>query len=60
MFLKVSVITTMRFAENNVLGPIYIDIYQLRVWAGEEGYMVHLTFFLLFIKTEKVQEHDLY
>ena len=22
--------------------------------------MVHLTFFLLFIKTEKVQEHDLY
>ena len=50
----------MRFGENIVLGPKYIDIYEFR--GGTEG-DVHgplYIFCLLFKKTEKVQEHDLY
>ena len=57
MFLKVPVIIILRFGENNVLGPKYIDIYQFRGLAEGE---VHGSVLLLFIKTDKVQEHDLY
>ena len=35
----------MRFGENNVLGPTYIDKYQFWGFVGGGGYMVHLTFF---------------
>ena len=51
----------MRFGENNVFGPKYIDIYQFRGFVGGGG--LHgppYIFGLLFIKTETVQEHDLY
>ena len=51
----------MRFGENNVLGPIYIDIYKFLGWATV--HMVHgspYIFCLLFMKTEKVQGHDLH
>ena len=61
VFLKVLVIIIVRFGENNVLGPKYINIYKFwRFVGGVIHYMVHITFFLLFIKTEKVQEHDPY
>ena len=49
----------MRFGENNVLCRKYINIYE---FLGVEG-DVHIPpyiFFLLFKKTEKVQDHDLY
>ena len=49
----------MRFGENNVLCSKYIDTYE--IWGVQRGrtlYTVH--FCLLFKKTEKVQEHDLY
>ena len=49
----------MRFGENNVLGPKYIDIYEFRGVQGD----VHIPpyiFCLLSKKTEKVQEHDQY
>ena len=60
MFLKVPVIIIIRFGENNVLGTIYISIY-INFGGGRGKYMVHLTLFcLLFIKTEKLKEHDLY
>ena len=50
-----SLIINITFSEYNVLGTIYIDIYQFHI------YIVHMTFFcLLFIQTEKLQEHDLY
>ena len=49
----------MRFGENNVLGPKYMDIYQFRrSWGGLKG--IPYIFCLLLIKMEKVQEHDLY
>ena len=35
MFLKVPVIIIIRFGENNVLGTIYINIYQFWGWARE-------------------------
>ena len=47
----------MRFGENNVIGPKYIDIY---MHFGGDGGDPPFTFCLLFKKTEKVQEHDLY
>ena len=50
----------MRFGENIVLCPKYIYIYEFG--GGEQG-DVHIPlyiFCLLFKKTEKVQEHDLY
>ena len=47
----------MRFGEN-ISGQKYIDIYKF--WGLAGGNMVHLTFFLLFRKTEKIQEHDLH
>ena len=50
----------MRFGENNVLCPKYIDIYEFR--GGTEGDVQRppYIFCLLFKKTEEVQEHDLY
>ena len=49
----------MRFGENNVLCPIYIDIYEFRgVWGGQTNSSIH--FFFIIEKTEKVQEHGLY
>ena len=52
-------IIIMRFGENNVLCPKYIDIYEFGgVWGD-----VHITpyiFCLLFTNMEKVEEHDLY
>ena len=57
VFLKVPSITIIRVGENNVLVTIYIDRYLF----GGGRYMVHLAFLgLLFIKTEKLQEHGLY
>ena len=50
----------MRFSENNVLCPKYIDIYEI---GGLRGGGVHIPpyiFCLLFKKMEKVKEHDLY
>ena len=58
MFLKVPVKIILRFGENNVLGPKDIDIYLFLRFA--EGVTREPYFFsLLFIKTGKVQEHDL-
>ena len=48
----------MRFGKN-VLGPKYIDIYKF--WGVQGDVHIPLYIFcLLFKKTEKVQEHDLY
>ena len=59
VFLRVPVIIIIRLGKNNALGTIYIDIFQF--WGRAGGHMVHLTFFcLLFMKTEKLQEHDQY
>ena len=51
----------MRFGENNVLCPKYIDIYEFRGY-GEGGHKYSTVHFLFIIKkkTEKVQQHDLY
>ena len=58
VFLKVPMIIIIRFSENNVLGTIYIEIYQFQRRArGEHG--SPYIFCLLFIKTE-VKEHNLY
>ena len=49
----------MRFGENNVLYPKYIDIMNFRGYGGD----VHIppySFCLLFKKTVKEQEHGLY
>ena len=49
----------MRFGENNVLCPKYIDINEFQgVWGDIHG--PPYIFCLLFKKTEKVQELDLY
>ena len=54
-----SIIIIMRFSENNVLCPKYIDIYEFHgVW--EDKHIPQYIFCLLFKKTEKMQEHDLY
>ena len=47
----------MRFDENNVICPKYIDIYAFRGGRGDGG-DAPFTFCLLFKKTEKVREHD--
>ena len=52
-------IIIMRFGENNVLGPKYIDIYEFRGVRGGYTYST-IIFCLLLKKMEKVQEHDLY
>ena len=50
----------MRFCENYVLCPKYIDIYEFGgVWGGCTYSTVHFLF-IIQKKTEKVQEHDLY
>ena len=49
----VPVIIIMRFGENNVLDQ------NISISRGKQTWST-LYFFLLFIKTEKVQEHDLY
>ena len=49
----------MRFGENIVLGPKYIDIYEFRK-EGRDVPGPPYIFYLLFKKTEEVQEHDLY
>ena len=49
----------VRFGENNVLCPKYIDIYEFwGVWEGCTYSTMHFLFIIQ--KTEKVQEHDLY
>ena len=56
----------MRFDENNVLGPKYVYQYISisGVCGGGVTWFLFLSlgkvFCLLFIKTEKVQEHDPY
>ena len=49
-------IIIMRFGENNVLCPKYINIYEF--WGVQGTFTVHFLF--INQKTEKVQEHDLY
>ena len=54
-------IIIMRFGEYNVLGPKYINIYIN--FRGARGRGLHgqpYSFCFVLIKTEKVQEHDLY
>ena len=52
MFLKVPVIIIMRFGENNLLCPKYIDIYEFQgVWAGTN--IFHRTFFVYYPKNGK-------
>ena len=47
MFLKVPVIIVMRFGENNVLCPKYIDTYEFRgVWEGCTYSTVHFLFII--------------
>ena len=49
----------MRFGENNVLCPKYINIYEFwRVRGGHTYSTVHFLFIIR--KTEKIQERDLY
>ena len=49
----------MRFGENNVLCPKYINIYEFLGY-GRDVHIPPFIFCLLFKKNEKVQEHDLY
>ena len=53
MFLKVPVIIIRRFAENNILGPKYIDIYKFGGLAGGGGNMVHHVFFVYYTQERK-------
>ena len=57
MFLKVLVIIIMRFDENNVSVPKYYINFR-RVKGGVHG--SPSIFGLLFIKLEKIKEHNLY
>ena len=52
-------IITMKFGENNVLCPKYIDIYEFWRIQGDIHGPLYI-FCLLFKKTKKVQEHDQY
>ena len=49
----------MRFGENNVLCAKYINIYEFG-WVWGDVHIPPYIFCLLFQKSEKVQEHDLY
>ena len=60
MSLKVPVIIIMRFGENNVLCPKYINIYMNLEGYGLDVHIPPYIFCLLIKKTEKVHEHDLY
>ena len=55
-------IIIMRFGENNVLCPKYIDIYEFWGYGGLGGniHIPQYIFCLSFKKTEKVQGHYLY
>ena len=53
VFLKVPVIIIMRFGENNVVEPKYIDVYKFRGLAGRGKYMVHLIFLFIIHKNVK-------
>ena len=55
----VPVIIIIIFGENNVLGPVCIDIYQFRRWSGGGAYGLSYIYCLLFLKTEKLHEYDL-
>ena len=58
MFLKLPVIISIRFDENNAFGTIYIDIYS---FSGGGGYMVHLIFLgLLFIRKRENDKNMTY
>ena len=59
-FLNVHASIYMRFGENNVLGTIYIYIYQFQGGSWGRLYGSPYILGLLLIKMEKVQEHDLY
>ena len=50
----------MGFGNNNLLWPKYIDVYKFWGWRGEGVHGPPNMFGLLFQKTEKVQEDDLY
>ena len=50
----------MRFGENNVLCPKYIDIYEFWGGMGGDVHIPQYIFCLLFKKLKKVKEHDLY
>ena len=57
VFLKVLMMITMIFGENNVLGPKYIDIMNFGGWQrgwGEE-YVVFLNFLFIVHKNKKVE-----
>ena len=43
----------MRFGENNVLCPKYIDIYEFRAGTGEDVHIQQYIFCLLLKRTEK-------
>ena len=58
VFLKLPVIIIMKFGENNVLGRIHINIH-ISVGFDSGLHGSAYIFCLLFINTEKVQEHDL-
>ena len=45
--LKVPVIIIIRFGEKNVLGTIYIDIYQFGGWVGEVHSPPHIILFII-------------
>ena len=49
----------MRFGENNVLCPKYIDIYEFVGVRGRRTYYI-VHFFFIIKKNEKVLEHDQY
>ena len=50
----------MKFGENNVLCPKYINIYEFRRVRWRDVHIPPYIICLLLKKTEKVQEHDLY
>ena len=54
MFLKVPVIIIMRFGENNVLCPKYIDIYE---FGGVQGGCTYSTVHFLFIIKKKEKKY---
>ena len=53
MFLKVPVIIIMRFGENNVLCPKYIDIYEFQVGTERDEHIPQYIFCLLLKKQKK-------
>ena len=51
-------IIIMRFGENFVLRPIYMDIYKFQGWVGVTSFTLHFLFIIR--KNGKLQEHDIY